>query len=301
MNDERLLRDELMHYGVARKSGRYKWGSGENPYHHGQSNPAGTKISRQERKAQKKLVKAKNNYNKRIDEFAHVGQNPRSLKYKRADKKVQKAGRNFERARKKYVGLREARLNKTDRKFTGEEDKEAVLRSGSASKIYAYRKQLTNKELGDAVARLNAEKKLKELSASEKKTKLDKFDDASKKIEKVGNIANRLMKTYDTAASVHNTFSSGKKWPRMDKGGDNKSAGTKAKASTAKSYADSFKKAAEKKVNEEAKRQAKQRAYAEKKKSDGWNFDDDDIVVDTPYEEVYEVPQLAAPRKKRRR
>lgn len=27
--------DILMHYGVKRRSGRYPWGSGENPYQHG--------------------------------------------------------------------------------------------------------------------------------------------------------------------------------------------------------------------------------------------------------------------------
>lgn len=30
---------ELYHYGISRRSGRYKWGSGEDPYHHGASIP----------------------------------------------------------------------------------------------------------------------------------------------------------------------------------------------------------------------------------------------------------------------
>lgn len=33
----------LMHYGTPRRSGRYKWGSGQNPYHHGQSAPWGVR------------------------------------------------------------------------------------------------------------------------------------------------------------------------------------------------------------------------------------------------------------------
>ena len=28
------MQDELMHYGTPRHSGRYPWGSGENPYQH---------------------------------------------------------------------------------------------------------------------------------------------------------------------------------------------------------------------------------------------------------------------------
>lgn len=34
LDDEELGMDILMHYGVARRSGRYPWGSGENPYQH---------------------------------------------------------------------------------------------------------------------------------------------------------------------------------------------------------------------------------------------------------------------------
>ena len=30
-----IAEDILMHYGVKRRSGRYPWGSGENPYQHG--------------------------------------------------------------------------------------------------------------------------------------------------------------------------------------------------------------------------------------------------------------------------
>ena len=34
---------ELFHYGTPMHSGRYPWGSGENPYHHGASSPFGKK------------------------------------------------------------------------------------------------------------------------------------------------------------------------------------------------------------------------------------------------------------------
>ena len=48
--------DELQHYGVAKRSGRYPWGSGENPYHHGASSPFG-RI--RERRLEKKKAAAK--------------------------------------------------------------------------------------------------------------------------------------------------------------------------------------------------------------------------------------------------
>lgn len=41
-NDWRIYlhrQNELSHFGIPRKSGRYPWGSGENPYHHGASAP----------------------------------------------------------------------------------------------------------------------------------------------------------------------------------------------------------------------------------------------------------------------
>lgn len=35
MNMKITWNDELYHYGMPRRSGRYKWGSGKNPFHHG--------------------------------------------------------------------------------------------------------------------------------------------------------------------------------------------------------------------------------------------------------------------------
>lgn len=44
-----LISDEaLEHIGMPRRSGRYPWGSGENPYHHGQSSPGGRRKARSE-------------------------------------------------------------------------------------------------------------------------------------------------------------------------------------------------------------------------------------------------------------
>lgn len=62
MIDELMFADglvpdnELQHYGVAKRSGRYPWGSGENPYHHGASSPFGRL---RERRLEKKKAAAK--------------------------------------------------------------------------------------------------------------------------------------------------------------------------------------------------------------------------------------------------
>lgn len=41
------MTDEIYHYGIPKKSGRYPWGSGENPYHH-TGRKLGRKIKRRE-------------------------------------------------------------------------------------------------------------------------------------------------------------------------------------------------------------------------------------------------------------
>lgn len=62
MIDELMFADglvpdnELQHYGVAKRSGRYPWGSGENPYHHGASSPFGRL---RERRLEKKKAAVK--------------------------------------------------------------------------------------------------------------------------------------------------------------------------------------------------------------------------------------------------
>ena len=50
--------ESLAHYGTPRHSGRYPWGSGENPYHHGQSVPRlNVRKTREEIKSLKKQEK----------------------------------------------------------------------------------------------------------------------------------------------------------------------------------------------------------------------------------------------------
>lgn len=57
----------IEHYGMPKRSGRYPWGSGENPYHHGQSGPRSEmrrkkKIDKTARKDAKRYADAKMYY-----------------------------------------------------------------------------------------------------------------------------------------------------------------------------------------------------------------------------------------------
>ena len=62
----------LMHYGMPRRSGRYKWGSGKDPYHHGSDGPfrKTVKYSKQSEKALSKgnEIKAARKLSKAISE-----------------------------------------------------------------------------------------------------------------------------------------------------------------------------------------------------------------------------------------
>ena len=50
-----IWNSELYHYGQPRRSGRYKWGSGKDPYHHGASVPR--RLIRKYDRLQEKLDK----------------------------------------------------------------------------------------------------------------------------------------------------------------------------------------------------------------------------------------------------
>ena len=108
---------ELYHYGMPRRSGRYKWGSGEDPYHHGASAP-----SRRTKRLEKKTAYAKRARAMNRRE-ASIGGHPRldKISSKAADvwdKKADKYGRKLAeskerdeaRALKKKQSLNEKRL-----------------------------------------------------------------------------------------------------------------------------------------------------------------------------------------------
>lgn len=70
----------LVHYGVPRKSGRYKWGSGKNPFHHGNSIPRKIKQKLFGKKKPNKPVKRLSEEEK--DRVVNSGDAKKILKYK---------------------------------------------------------------------------------------------------------------------------------------------------------------------------------------------------------------------------
>lgn len=94
--------DYLMHYGVPRKSGRYKWGSGEDPYHHGASAPRRLtkKIERKERRIEKRTNKI-NKINDKLNRPLSARALRKEAKFKRKAGKRARAHNRYER---KYIG-----------------------------------------------------------------------------------------------------------------------------------------------------------------------------------------------------
>lgn len=117
-----------------------------------------------------------------------------TIKKNRAEKKKAKQRtKALEKARK----ARAAKAEEMRKQAELEANKQKTLQSGKASEILKYKGQLTNKELSDAVARLNWEKQLSEMSAKEMKTNWDKMDDLMGKVGKVTGYVNKGVDAYN--------------------------------------------------------------------------------------------------------
>lgn len=74
-----LWNDELYHYGMPRRSGRYKWGSGKDPYHHG-ADGTSRKTIKYSKQSEKALGKGNETKAARKMSKAIVEQRVRTLK-----------------------------------------------------------------------------------------------------------------------------------------------------------------------------------------------------------------------------
>ena len=61
--------DELYHYGMPRRSGRYKWGSGKDPYHHGADGGRIKRSKKEKYTAKAESAAAKGKKNKYVKNF----------------------------------------------------------------------------------------------------------------------------------------------------------------------------------------------------------------------------------------
>lgn len=162
-------------------SGRYPWGSGDRPY--------------------QRLEKSKQKHG--------IGDYIKSRKAKKAEEQMQK---DMAEARKRAAAEEE-------RKKYLEADKERVLRAGSAAEVLQYKGMLTNKELETAYNRIDWEKKLSSVAASEIQSNMQKMDNAMKNLKTINNWGSTLTDSYNLMAAVYNATAEGKKdpWPKIEK------------------------------------------------------------------------------------
>lgn len=176
--DGLVSENELEHIGVARKSGRYPWGSGENPYHHGASAPGGFRARMAEKKARKRAeVQAKS---------------MREAKAKKAEEARQEAD--------------------------AQKAKEEAIASGDPKKIAPYIHSMTDDELRSVTARLQLEVNLRDVMMKKDPSfGKSKVDRAIATLDKTTKQANTAIDAYNTMARVLNGLK-GTSMPIIPKG-----------------------------------------------------------------------------------
>lgn len=109
-----------------------------------------------------------------------------------------------------------------------EAGKKRALERGNATEIMKYKGSLSNKEMQDALNRINLEKQLSSLAASETKNGWDKIDSMMNKVSKMKNWADKGIEVYNLMAKIHNTFTDSDEEKMRIIGGDNKKVKTEA-------------------------------------------------------------------------
>ena len=150
-----------------------------------------------------------------------------------ADKYERKASKTTDAKRKaKYEQRAKDARDKVakydaDKAIKDEEEKQRVLREGTAEEVMRYRGRLTVQELQNANARLNQEQQLRsyldrDVERQKKETLVDKLlknaDGKMKKVDNLHDIVRRGLFAYDTIAKINNTFNKNFELPDIDGG-----------------------------------------------------------------------------------
>ena len=101
--------------------------------------------------------------------------------------------------------LEKARQAKAE-KAAHEEAKKNALARGNATEVLKFKGELSNQELQAAFNRINLEKQLSSIAASEKKSNWDKMDSFVNKVGKLKNYADKGIEVYNLIAKINNSF-----------------------------------------------------------------------------------------------
>lgn len=135
----------------------------------------------------------------------------------KAKKRAKQRAAALEKARQ----ARRVKQEKEKREKYLEENKERVLKSGSAKELAQYKGRLSNKELQDAWNRLELEAKIIS-KAQAQDMQPDKVEEFFKKLSTVTDYTKKGIDAWDTFADVYNAFNPSGKTVKKIKGGKKK-------------------------------------------------------------------------------
>lgn len=152
-------------------------------------------------------------------ELEHSGVKGRSGRYPwgSGDRPYQR----LEGSRKSPIGRMKANKAKKQAKAAEqrekylEENKDRVLRSGTAKEVSEYAGRLTVSELNQVYQRLNLEANIKNLSERDKMKYSSKLTNLAKKIDKGSEYISSGIKYYNAFARIYNSTPAGKESPLM--------------------------------------------------------------------------------------
>lgn len=81
---------------------------------------------------------------------------------------------------------------------------EKIVRSGDINQIYEHRKELSDKQLKEAISRINTEKEVADLYRKANPTQLEKMANTAKKLKDLNDGFDQVAKAYNNVARVVN-------------------------------------------------------------------------------------------------
>lgn len=105
------------------------------------------------------------------------------------------------------------RVEAERKKQEHEANRSKVIRAGSASDIIKYQGELSNDEYRNIITRLDYERHIRDLSAKETRTAVDKVNRIADTMKNVNNWTSTGIDSYNLFASIYNVTDAGKKKP----------------------------------------------------------------------------------------
>jgi len=196
---------ELYHYGMPRRSGRYKWGSGEDPYHHGASSPRGYKLQKKrDRLAVKRAANNADirNVKKRGGDLDRV-----QKKKDRYDKKIAKIDEQLKQEKKQFEAYKKAMEEQSNQPDTMDDDtKQELIRSANPNAVLQYNKMLNASEFKEAMKRIEYTRKLDDITRQEQENGKRDF-------------TNKILKVIDSGVKIYEKY--GKYFPENQNSNQN--------------------------------------------------------------------------------